>query len=116
MALPELRGTGRLITDPRHGTTKTDQPYTSALIKFSTWRKVDGTWVEGEGTLASVIAFEDNATALNDFTKGDPIGVTGPARAAIWNDKPQIAVTITSCWTPEKTTKTATQAVSTTNA
>jgi hypothetical protein len=52
MALPELRGTGRLITDPRHGTTKTDQPYTSALDQVLHLAKVDG-WEEGEGTLAS---------------------------------------------------------------
>lgn len=105
MALPEIRGNGRLITDPRTGTTKTDKPWTSALIKFPVWRKVDEQWEEGEGTVASVMAYEDNAPLLAGYAKGDAIGVHGTAKAAVWNDKPRIDVTATAIWTPEKTSK-----------
>ncbi len=103
MALPELRGTGRLLTDPRTGTGKNDKPWCSALVKFPTWKKTDAGWEEGDGTVASVIAFDDLAVALAEYAKGDPIGVHGTAKAAVWKDKPQLAVTATQVWTPEKT-------------
>jgi single-stranded DNA-binding protein len=102
MALPELRGTGRLLTDPRTGIGKNEKPWTSALIKFPTWKKTDDGWEEGEGTVASVIAFEDTACVLARYAKGDTVGVHGTAKAAVWKDKPQLAVTVTQCWMPEK--------------
>jgi single-stranded DNA-binding protein len=105
MALPELRGTGRLLTDPRSGTGNNDKPWSSALVKFPTWRKTDDGWEETEGTVASVIAFDDLAAQLGQFTKGDSVGIHGTAKAAVWKDKPQIAVTISQCWTPEKAPK-----------
>ncbi len=102
MALPELRGTGRLITDPRKGVGKNDKKWASALIKFPTWKKTDDGWEEGEGTVASAIAFDDLAVTLAGFAKGDQIGVHGTAKAAVWKDKPQLAVTVSQCWTPAK--------------
>jgi single-stranded DNA-binding protein len=102
MALPEIRGTGRLLTDPKSGAGKNDKPWASALVKFPTWRKVDNKWEEGEGTVASVIAFEDLAGTLSGYAKGDSVGIHGTVKAAVWNDKPQLAVTISQCWTPEK--------------
>ncbi len=102
MALPEIRGTGRMLTDPRTGTGKNDKPWTSALVKFPTWRKTDNGWEESEGTVASVIAFEELAVTLSGFTKGDTVGIHGTVKAAVWNDKPQLAVTATQCWKPEK--------------
>lgn len=105
MALPELRGTGRLLTDPRIGTGKNDKPWCSALVKFPTWKKTDAGWEEGEGTVASVVAFDDMATQLATYAKGDPIGVHGSTKAAVWKDKPQLAVTLTQCWTPENAGK-----------
>lgn len=102
MALPELRGTGRLLTDPRMGVGKNDKAWASALVKFPTWRKNDGSWEEGEGTVASVIAFEEVASQLGRYAKGDAVGIHGTAKAAVWNDKPQLAVTVTQVWTPEK--------------
>ena len=111
MALPELRGTGRLLADPRTGTTKTDKPWATALIKFPTWKKTDAGWEEGEGTVASVIAFEDTALVLARYAKGDTMGVHGTAKAAVWNDKPQLAVTVTQCWTPERKPEDRQQAV-----
>lgn len=104
MALPELRGTGRLLTDPRTGVGKNDKPWTSALIKFPTWRKTDNGWEEGDGTVASVIAFDDLATAFAGYRKGDQVGVHGTVKAAVYNDKPQLAVTASQCWTSEKKT------------
>lgn len=105
MALPELRGTGRLLTDPRNGVGKNDKPWTSALIKFPTWKKTDSGWEEQDGAVASVIAFDDNAPLLAGYAKGDPIGVYGTVKPAVWNDKPQLAVSLTACWTPEKPAK-----------
>lgn len=103
MALPELRGTGRLLTAPRTGTTSTGTPYASTLVKFPQWRKADGEWEEGEGAVASVIAYDDNAALLAAYAKGDDVGVHGSCKPAIYKDKPQLAVTATQIWTPEKT-------------
>lgn len=102
MSLPELRGTGRLITDPRTGTGKNDVPWSSVLIKFSSWRKVDGAWEEGDGVVASVIAFGDTASLLTGYAKGDQVGVHGTVKPALWKDQPQLAVTATQVWMPEK--------------
>lgn len=103
MALPEIRGTARLLADPRTGTTKADKPWTTALAKFATWRKADGKWEETEPAIAVISAYDDNAPLLGRYTKGDDIGVHGTCRPVIWNDKPQLAVTATQIWTPEKT-------------
>ncbi len=102
MAFPELRGTGRLLADPRKGVGKNNKKWASALIKFPTWYKTDSRWEEGEGTVASAIAFEDVAVDLASHTRGDTIGIHGTAKAAVWNDKPQLAATASRCWTPEK--------------
>jgi len=102
MALPELRGTGRLLTDPRNGIGKNGKPWTSALIKFPTWRKTNDGWKESEGTVASVIAFDDTAKLFAGYAKGDTVGIHGTAKAAVWQGKPQLAVTVLQCWTPEK--------------
>lgn len=108
MALPELRGEGRLLTDPRHGTTKTDKPWCSALVKFPAWRKVDDEWIEDDADVASVMAFDDNAQLLARFAKGDEVGVHGKARLAEWNGKPQFAVTLTRApWVPERKARSA---------
>ena len=112
MALPELRGVGRLLTDPHHGTGKSGKPWCSALIKFSSWRKVNGTWVEGEGTVASVMTFEDNAAELARYAKGDPIGIHGTVKAAVWKDKPQLGITATQIWTPENAATSGSQQMS----
>ncbi len=105
MALPELRGTGRLLTDPRTGVGKNDKPWCSALVKFPQWKKTDNGWEEGDGTVASVMAFEDLATDLAAFKKGDDIGIHGLAKATVWKDKPQIELRATQCWKPEKVSR-----------
>lgn len=105
MSLPELRGTGRMITDPRTGTAKTGAPWCSALIKFPVWKKTDdGKWEEQpDAPVASVIAYDDLAGQLAGYSKGDAVGVHGTTKLAIWKDRPQFAVTATQVWTPEKT-------------
>lgn len=107
MALPELRGTGRLLCDVRTGTTSTDKPYASALIKFPQWRKVDGQWEEGDGAVASVVAYDDHAIALARYAKGDDIGIHGTVKPAVYRDKPQLSITASQIWTPEKTSRPA---------
>lgn len=103
MSLPDMRGTGRLLTDPRTGTTKTDKPWTSALVKFQSWRKGDDGWEEGDSQVASCIAYEDVASALAGFAKGDDIELRGPFKVEEWQGKPQLKVTVVACRVPVKT-------------
>jgi single-stranded DNA-binding protein len=106
MALPEIRGTARLLADPRKGLTKTDKRWASVLVKFPTFRKTDNGWDETDGVVAKVSAFDDLATALAGHTKGDEIGVHGTVKASVWNDKPQLDVNASQIWAPERRAKT----------
>lgn len=107
MALPEIRGIARLLTDPRTGATTNGNPYTSALVLFETWTKDNtGTWQQGEGVPASVITYDvDTTHTLTAHTKGDKIGIHGTTRPDIYNNKPQLKITATRCWTPQPTPK-----------
>lgn len=103
MALPEIRGVARLLTQPTPRTTTTGKPWTSALAKFETWTKGDdGKWAETEGVVASLAAFDDAAEPLAGYAKGDKVAVHGTARPAVWQDKPQLKVSVIRCWTPEE--------------
>jgi single-stranded DNA-binding protein len=103
MSLPELRGIGRLLSDPRTGTTKAGKPYTSALIKFTQWHKTDAGWEEGDSQVASCIAFDEDAAAtLAGFAKNDDVELRGPAKVEMWNDKPQLKITVVACRAPVK--------------
>lgn len=102
MSLPTLTGTAKLITDPRKQLTKTDQPMATAILKFSAWRKVDGKWEEGEGVIAAAIAFEDVARSLASFVKGNDVTVAGTVTLGMWQDKPQVRLTLTSCAAAER--------------
>lgn len=107
MALPELRGTARLLTDPRTGVSKNDKPWTSALLKFPQWRKTDDGWEEGDGVVASAIAFEDVAEQLAGYAKGDEIELRGPASLEEWQGKTRLKLTIEACRRPVKAAKVA---------
>lgn len=103
MALPELRGTGRILTDPRQGVGKNDTPWCSALIKFPVWKKTDDGWKEQpDSPVASVITFDDNATLLAGFTKGDEVGVHGTVKPAVYKDTAQLAIVASQVWATEK--------------
>lgn len=104
MSLPELRGIGRLLNDPRTGIGKNGKPWTSVLVKFTQWKKTDdGKWEEGDSQVASCIAFDDGVVEmLAGFVKGDDIELRGPARVEMWNDKPQLKVTVVACRAPVK--------------
>lgn len=103
MSLPELRGIGRLLADPRTGIGKNGKPWTSVLVKFTQWRKTDVGWEEGDSQVASCIAFEDDPAALlAGFAKGDDVELRGPARVEMWQDKPQLKVTVVACRVPLK--------------
>jgi single-stranded DNA-binding protein len=106
MALPELRGIGRLLTDPRTGTSQNGNPWTSVLVKFAQWRKTDDGWQEGDGQVASCIAFGDVAAEVARFAKGDEIELRGPAHVEMYQDKPQLKVTVVACRVPVKTDRT----------
>lgn len=108
MSLPEIRGVVLLTTDPRTGTTKTGDPYTSAIGKFQTWRLVDSKWEETDSVTASLIAFKDAAGPLAEFHKGDRVELRGPGAPAIWKDQPQLKITVVACRVPVKTPKDAT--------
>jgi single-stranded DNA-binding protein len=107
MALPELRGIARLLSDPRTGIGKTGKPWTSALLKFTQWRKTDDGWEECDGVVASAIAFEDVAGQVADYRKGDDIEVRGPITLEEWNGKPQLKLTVAACRHPIKVAKQA---------
>lgn len=103
MSLPTITGTARLLTDPRKALTKTDKPMATVLLKFQGWRKGDdGKWVEGDSVVASAIAFEDVARDLAAFAKGDEVTVEGVGTLAMWNDKPQLNLTVKSVAAAER--------------
>lgn len=107
MALPELRGIARLLTEPRTGVGSTGKPWTSALIKFPQWRKTDDGWKEGDGVVASIIGFEDVADQLAGYAKGDEIEVRGTVTLGEWQGKPQLKLTVEACRRPVKAAKVA---------
>ncbi len=94
MSLPTLRGTARLLTDPRTGDTKTGGRWTSALVKFPQWRKTDDGWQEGDGAVASIIGFDERADVLAAFAKGDEIDLYGTCVPDVYQGKPQLKVTL----------------------
>lgn len=94
MSLPILRGTARLLTDPRTGDTKTGGRYASALVKFPQWRKTDDGWQEGDGAVASIVGFDERADLLAGFAKGDDVDLYGQCTVEVYRDKPQFKVTL----------------------
>lgn len=95
MSLPKVTGTAKLLTDPKKALTKTGKPMATVLLKFVGWRKDDdGKWVEGDHVIAAAIAFEDVARDLAGFAKGDDVEVEGVATVAVWNDRPQLNLTL----------------------
>ncbi len=97
MSLPTLTGTAKLLTDPRKALTKTGKPMATVVLKFAAWRKVDGKWEEGDSVVAAAIAFEDTARELVAFAKGDDVDITGTCTLGMWQDKPQLRLTVTAC-------------------
>jgi hypothetical protein len=102
VSLPTLHGTGKLLTDPKQGTSHDGSPWCSVILKFQTWRKGDDGWVEGDGAVASLIAFKETAAKLARFAKGDEVEFKGTASVGIWKDQPQFKVTVTACRVPVK--------------
>lgn len=94
MALPTLRGTARLLADPRTGDTKVGGRWASALVKFPQWKKTDDGWQEGDGAVASIIGFDERADVLATFVKGDEIDLYGSCQPDVYRDKPQLKVTL----------------------
>ncbi len=105
MSLPRITGTARILTDPTRKTTKTNEPMSTALLKFQGWRKGDdGKWVEGDAVVASAIAFGDVARALAGFAKGDDVQVEGVATLQVWKDEPRLSLSLKSVAAVEKRT------------
>lgn len=103
MTLPELRGQGRALTDPRSGTTGSGTPWCSLLLKFPSWKKTDDGWKEQpDSPVASVVAYDDLAAQLAKYAKGDDLGVLGTTKLSVWKDKPQFSITASQLWTPER--------------
>ncbi len=105
MALPQLRGTARLLSDPRTGESRNGKPWTSLLVKFQAWRKTDDGWEEGDSQVASCIGFDGVAEDMAGFAKGDDIELRGPAHVEMYQDKPQLKVTVVACRVPVKAAK-----------
>ena len=106
MSLPEIRGAGKLVTDPRSGTTKTGGRWTNGLIRFQSWRKTGDDWEPGDAVVASVIGFDDVADLLAGYSKGDDIAVQGSTSVAVWKDQAQLKITLSKVWTPQKRKRT----------
>jgi hypothetical protein len=109
MSLPKVTGTARLLTEPTRKATKDNKPMSTALIKFTGWRKDPaGKWVEGDSVVASAIAFEDVARDLAGFTRGDNVEVDGTVTGLqVWKDEPRLNVTVKSVAAVEKRTSEA---------
>ncbi|MEV8510840.1 single-stranded DNA-binding protein [Dactylosporangium sp. NPDC051484] len=102
MSLPEVRGAGRLITDPKTGPTRSGGTWTNGLVRFQAWKRDGETWTEGDSVVASIIGFDDVAAALAAYTKGDELAVQGTVSVGMWKDQPQLKVTLSKVWTPER--------------
>lgn len=103
MALPEIRGTVRLLTQPAERATKDGKPWCSAIGKFETWTKTSGAWEQTDGVAATIATFDvDCAHFLAGLGKGDKVCIQGTARPDVWNDKPQLKITATRAWLPVK--------------
>jgi single-stranded DNA-binding protein len=66
---------GTLATDPQQRTGSTGKPFTTATVRVG-----DG----DDGFTASCIAFGDAASRLLEFSKGEPIAVSGRAKLSAW--------------------------------
>ncbi len=103
MSLPRVTGTARLLTEPTRKATKDHKPMSTALLKFTGWRKDDGgKWTEGDSVIAAAIAFEDVARALAGFVKGDDVQVEGVATLTVWKDEPRLNLTLKAVAAVEK--------------
>jgi single-stranded DNA-binding protein len=67
--------TGVLSADPQQRTGSTGKPFSTAVIRVG-----DG----DDGFTASCIAFGDAASRLLEFSKGEPIAVSGRAKLSAW--------------------------------
>lgn len=102
MSLPEVRGAGKLVTDPRSGETKTGGRWTNGLIRFQSWRKTGDDWEPGDAVVASVIGFDEVADQLAGYAKGDDVAVQGVTSVGIWKEQPQLKITLSRVWKPER--------------
>jgi single-stranded DNA-binding protein len=85
VSLPLITGTARIVADPKRGVTKTNEPWASAIVRFTGYRKVDGKWEEDTSFGASVVAFGDTARALFAFAKGDEVEIHGKVKnVTVW--------------------------------
>lgn len=85
MSLPLITGVARIVAEPKRGVTKTNEPWASAIVRFTGYRKVEGKWEEDTSFSASVIAFGDTARALFAFAKGDEIEIHGKVKdLTVW--------------------------------
>jgi single-stranded DNA-binding protein len=74
----EVLMSGRLIRDPATRTGPSGKPFTTALLRVQT----DGN--DGEGMVASCIAFGETGERLGRLRAGDAASVSGPARLTQW--------------------------------
>lgn len=108
MALPEIRGDAKLITDPRSGIAKTGTAWSNAMVRFVGFRKDGDDWVEDSSFIAALAAFGDEAAQLAEFAKGDGVHVEGRLRSLrLWQPqrgepRPELEITVRSVTRPER--------------
>lgn len=90
MSLPTITGTARLVTDPKRGVTRSNDPWANCVVRFVGFKKTEaGRWEEDTSFSCTVVAFGDAARQLVEYAKGDEVEVTGKLKEL-------------SVWTPER--------------
>ena len=96
MGYPAITGTGRLITAPNIGTTRTGGDWCNVMILFTAHRKTEaGVWEETGAVTVAAVAFNDTAHHLAAHAKGDRVTITGKVKElTVWNGRPQLSIAI----------------------
>ncbi|MGI5236485.1 single-stranded DNA-binding protein [Dactylosporangium sp. CA-139066] len=107
MSLPEIRGDGKLITEPRSGIAKTGTPWANCMVRFTGYRKDGDDWVEDSSFVAALAAFGDEAKQLTRYAKGDAVHIEGRLRSLrLWQpergERPELEITVKSVTPPER--------------
>lgn len=109
MSLPTITGTARLVTDPKRGVTRSNDPWANCVVRFVGYRKTEaGQWEEDSSYAATVVAFGDVARQLVHFAKGDEVEVTGKLKdLSVWtpergDPRPQLSIVASELTRPEK--------------
>jgi single-stranded DNA-binding protein len=85
---------GKLLKDPKPGTSKNGNPYCTASLRVPVQANQEG---ETDAVFVSAIAFGEAAEKLSRLTSGDAVSLTGSAKLSHWtkDGKEQTGLNIT---------------------